>query len=80
MVQTGQQIGAGPGDTRRPSRWTLHDKLAVWGKASPIPGKDETKVRRDVAGFELHWDDYGKDTVGQLSTTLCFNVSVLTVA
>ena len=74
MIQTGQQIAAlrsdpytGQPDIKQP-KWTEADKLATWEKGSPIPGKDESKVRRDDVGREMGWDEYGKDTVSQLST------------
>lgn len=71
LMQTGQQIGAlgvdphtGKPDIKR-TRCTKAERHASWEKATPIPGKDEHKVRQDVVGAEIHWEDYGKDTVSQ---------------
>lgn len=85
VIQRGEQIGAGidpqtgKPDTHRKT-WTKADKLAAWSKGKPVDGQDESKVRRDVTGATLHWDDYGKDTVSQSWPLNHIDISILTVA
>lgn len=67
-IQRGEQTGGGidplTGMPEKRKRWTKQDKLAAWDKAKQIPGQDATKIRQDVTGRTLHWNDYGKETVG----------------
>ena len=33
--------------------------IVVWSKASVVPGKDPARVRKDICGAEIHYEDYG---------------------
>lgn len=50
------------GTTRLGSDFPLDTIEAVWRKGKVVPGKDSTKIRKDVCGAFIHRDLYGDTT------------------
>jgi hypothetical protein len=52
-----------PNTTRSGGSFGGLQLLAVWNKATTIPGTDSMQVRKDPCGAVIHWNKYGDTTL-----------------